>query len=97
MSMHAARIGNSQRLQDVLGALSRGGQWSTRDLVKATGRFAINSIVAELRENGYDIECEPGTEMENGRNKRVWRYRLVPPGFELQAPPNGAEWRDGAG
>ena len=94
MAMHAARIENSERLQAVLAVLSRGGRWSTRDLVEATGRYAINSIVAELRENGFRIECKPGTEIENGRKKKVWRYRLVPPAFNLEAPPGA---RDAAG
>ena len=95
--MHAARIERSKRLQDVLALLSRGGRYSTRDIIDKTGYCAINSIVSELRANGYDIDCSSETGTINGRSQVVYYYRLVPPSFALKSPPSGAERRDGAG
>ncbi len=50
-----ARVENSPRLQRALDLL-QDGQWhSTRDIVRAADVCAVNSIITELRCNGYDI------------------------------------------
>lgn len=66
--MHAARLDRSQRLRRVLDALADGYPHSTLDLVHGAGVCAVNSIVAELRENGYAIDCQ--------RVGDVWYYTL---------------------
>lgn len=71
--MHAARLDHSPRLQAVLRALSDGAERSTLDLVRETGRCAINSIVSELRANGYAIHCRQAKAPGGGR---IWLYRL---------------------
>lgn len=76
--IHAADPAKSKRLQSVLEALRRAGPagMTTRDLIRATGWCAVNSIAAELREAGYNIppaECEGIGE--DGR--RIYRYRLL--------------------
>jgi hypothetical protein len=70
--MHHARIDKSERLQRVL-ALLRDGAWhTTRNIVFGAEVMAVNSVVAELRANGYIIECESVSGIR-GR----YRYRLV--------------------
>ena len=69
--MHYARIEHSPRLQRLLSVLRQGGWYSTRDLVKEAEVMAISSAVDELRENGFDIQCE--------RRKQYWYYRLIQP------------------
>ena len=88
--MHAAKIENSERLQAVLGLLSRGGRYSTRQIIDETGYCAVNSIVAELRANGYAIDCTPESGAVKGRRQVVYYYRLVPPAFDLEAPAGAA-------
>lgn len=68
MSMHAASVNHSARLRRVLNALHDGYPHSTLDLVRDAGVCAVNSIVAELRQNGYAIDCQ--------RVGDVWYYTL---------------------
>ena len=56
--MHAASIEKSERLGRVLDLLSKGGEFSTLDIIKQANVCAVNSIVAELRQNGFDIDCQ---------------------------------------
>ena len=67
--MHAARLDKSERLQRVAKLLKRGGWHSTMDIIQRAQVCAVNSIVAELRANGWQIECQ--------RTGDVWRYRRV--------------------
>ena len=55
--MHAARLEHSPRLQRVLQLLGDGRWYSTLDIVIGAGVCAVNSCVAELRANGFDIAC----------------------------------------
>ena len=55
--MHYARVEKSNRLQRVLAALSCGRALTTRTIVRRARVCAVNSIVSELRANGYVIEC----------------------------------------
>jgi hypothetical protein len=66
--MNAASIEKSDRLARVLELLWQGGEFSTLDIIKQTNVCAVNSIVAELRQNGFDIYCQ--------RRGDKWFYRL---------------------
>jgi hypothetical protein len=66
--MNAASIEKSDRLARVLDLLSQGGDFSTLDIIKQANVCAVNSIVAELRQNGFDINCQ--------RRGDKWFYRL---------------------
>lgn len=66
--MHAAKVESSARLTRVLRALKRKKKLSTRELIQRTDLCAINSIVSELRQNGYQIKCT--------REGMVWFYEL---------------------
>lgn len=66
--MHAARLHGSFRLARVLAVLRDGAEHTTFDLIHAAHVCAVNSIIAELRSNGFDIRCE--------RRGDVWFYRL---------------------
>lgn len=66
--MNAASIEKSERLLRVLNLLSEGGEFSTLDIIKQANVCAVNSIVAEIRQNGYVIDCQ--------RRGDRWFYRL---------------------
>lgn len=66
--MNHANIESSDRLQRVAQVLAQGGEFSTLDIIKKANVCAVNSIVSELRQNGYDISCE--------RRGEKWFYRM---------------------
>lgn len=66
--MKAANIEKSARLGRVLDLLSQGGEFTTLDIIKKAGVCAVNSIISELRCNGYEINCQ--------RRGDKWFYRL---------------------
>jgi len=66
--MNAASIESSDRLNRVLNLLSQGGEFTTLDIIKSANVCAVNSIIAELRQNGLDINCQ--------RRGDKWFYRL---------------------
>ena len=68
--MHAAKLENSERLARVDRLLRKGGEFTTLDIISRAKVCAVNSIVAELRENGRDIRCE--------RRGSLWYYRMQP-------------------
>ena len=72
--MNHAHLATSPRLQRALAVLrARRGRWTTtRTLLRAANICAVNSVIAELRENGIAVECEQ--RVEGGR--RRWAYRL---------------------
>lgn len=72
--MHAARIERSERLQRVHALLSDGAEHSTYDIIAEAKVAAVNSIVAELRDNGFYIECRRARDPLTGRP--IWRYRM---------------------
>ena len=82
--MHAARLGSSARLQRVHDLLSSGLEYSTLDILRLARVCAVNSIVAELRHGGAEIECRQSVTR---RGKRVWLYRMTAgiPGFREPA------------
>lgn len=72
--MRAARLTKSARLKRALRALQADGGWmSTRELIRRARICAVNSVIAELRENGCDIETKQDTD---DKGERRWRYRL---------------------
>lgn len=72
--MNYARVEKSRRLQSILIALHTGPK-TTRELIALTGQCAINSTVAELRENGYDIRCNLRERTKDG--SMIYVYALV--------------------
>lgn len=66
--MKAAKLESSPRLQRVLDVLMTGRDLTTLDIIVEAGVCAVNSCVAELRANGYDIRCR--------RAGDLWFYRL---------------------
>jgi hypothetical protein len=66
--MNAANIENSDRLNRVLDLLSQGTEFTTLDIIKQANVCAVNSIVSELRQNGFDIACQ--------RRADKWFYKL---------------------
>lgn len=56
--MKAARLETSPRLQRVLDLLSDGRPRTTREIVVGAHVCAVNSCIAELRENGIAVHCE---------------------------------------
>lgn len=68
MPMHFARLRTSKRLQRVLGLLSTGREYSTRDIIVHANVCAVNSIISEIRKNGIAVHCRT--------SGRVYFYRL---------------------
>jgi hypothetical protein len=66
--MNAASIEKSARLGRVLDLLSQGGEFTTLDIIRQAEVCAVNSIVSELRCNGFDITCQ--------RRGDKWFYTL---------------------
>ena len=67
--MNAAKFEKSTRLQRVYKLLKRGGEFSTLDIIQNAGVCAVNSIISELRQCGYQISCQ--------RRAHKWFYRLI--------------------
>lgn len=72
MSMHAGKLENSPRLQRVLRYLRYKTVATTMEIMQGCQVCAVNSIVAELRENGFTIDC---TAVKGQRG--VYQYRLI--------------------
>jgi hypothetical protein len=66
--MNAANIENSDRLNRVLDLLSQGTEFTTLDIIKQANVCAVNSIISELRQNGFEIDCQ--------RRADKWFYKL---------------------
>jgi hypothetical protein len=67
--MNAANFDKSDRLQRVYKLLKKGGEYTTLDIIQRAGVCAVNSIVSELRQAGYQITCQ--------RRADKWFYRLI--------------------
>lgn len=72
--MNAARLSSSARLRRALTALEAMPELTTLELIRAANICAVNAVVAELRENGCEIECEQRTDTDG---RRRWVYRLI--------------------
>ena len=56
--MHYARLHKSERLRRTLGFLRKARRWvSTMEIIHGADVCAVNSIIAELRANGFIIPC----------------------------------------
>ena len=75
--MHAARIEKSARLQRVAELLATGREFSTREISLGAQVCAVNSCIAELRDNGLRIHCE--------RRGSQWFYRMEDPEKDQEA------------
>lgn len=79
----AAKLADSDRLQRALRLLiAERHRWlTTRTILRRANVCAVNTVIAELRENGAEIECKT-TVLQGGR--RRWSYRLTktPEGWE---------------
>lgn len=68
--MHHAKLDKSARLQRVAKVLKQHKRpLSTMDIIKKANVCAVNSIIAELRANGMNIDCQ--------RNGDAWYYHEV--------------------
>jgi len=67
--MNAANFDKSDRLQRVYKLLKKGGEYTTLEIIQRAGVCAVNSIVSELRQAGYQITCQ--------RRANKWFYRLI--------------------
>lgn len=65
--MKAARVESSDRLRRVDNLLAGGREYTTLEIIAYCGVCAVNSIVAELRQNGRDIRCR--------REGNAWYYK----------------------
>ncbi len=88
--MHAASLARSPRLQRVHALLADQCPHSTLDIIATAGVCAVNSIIAELRANGAEINCFR-TMSPTGP---VWFYQLA---FQLehQAGPAASDMGGG--
>src|SRR3989304_3301989 len=67
----SARLENSDRLQRALDVLLDGHPHTTRDIIIEADVCAVNSIVTELRGNGFIIECEAGSGIKAGEGMKA--------------------------
>jgi hypothetical protein len=70
--MHAANIDDSPRLLKVRDFLRRVAAATTLEIIRACDVCAVNSIISELRINGYHITC---TAVKGKRG--VYAYKLI--------------------
>jgi len=70
--MHAANIEDSPRLQKVRDFLRRKGAATTLEIIQGCQVCAVNSIIAELRANGFTVECN-AVKGQRG----VYSYSLI--------------------
>lgn len=70
--LHYANADRSARLQRVLNVLRIAGRdgMTTAEIIHEAHVCAVNSAVAELRANEYEISCEC-------ESRGVFRYRLI--------------------
>jgi hypothetical protein len=66
--MNYANIEKSLRLQKVITVLKDKKWHSTMNIIKRADVCAVNSIITELRLNGFDIKCK--------REANKWLYQL---------------------
>lgn len=76
--MNHRKLGKNANLQRALKVLriarAQGdGSLTTMQIVKRARVYAVNSVIAELRENGCEISCEQRIDADG---KRRWFYRL---------------------
>lgn len=70
--IHYAKIENSPRLQRTLAVLQSGKPATTLEIMMYARVCAVNSIISELRRNGFEIDSRP---VKGGGG--IWEYQLV--------------------
>lgn len=66
--MHSATLETSDRLKRVYDVL-QAGPATTMEIIQQAGVCAVNSIIAELRDNGIQVKCDC-------LGKGIFQYRL---------------------
>lgn len=56
--IHFAKFADSERLQRFLDLLLDGQKHTTLQIIQGAGVCAVNSAACELRENGFEVECD---------------------------------------
>jgi hypothetical protein len=56
--IHYAKFSDSDRLQRLLDFLLDGHRHTTLEIIKGADICAVNSAACELRENGFEVECD---------------------------------------
>jgi hypothetical protein len=70
----AARL-DSPRLQRVLRLLSDGRPHTTRTILRRANVCCVNTVIAELRHHGAEIECV--VQPSHAGLRRRWTYRMT--------------------
>lgn len=79
--MHHASLKTSPRLLRTLRALQAAdAEISTYELSRAAEICAVNSVIAELRENGAEITCRQ--VVRDGQRRFYYRLMRSPKGYE---------------
>ena len=81
--IHYANIATSPRLQRVLSALADGAEHTTREIITKADVCAVNTVISELRSNGFDITTRDHGINENGSH--VYSYRWPKTQTQLSA------------
>lgn len=68
IDVNSAQLENSQRLQRTIAVLEDGREHTTLNIIANAKICAVNSAVAELRDNGFDIKCQ--------RRGDLWFYKM---------------------
>lgn len=76
--IHAAKLSRSARLQRAHRLLADGHERTTLEIILGAGVCAVNSVIAELRENGAVIDGR----WETRPTGRVFLYRMTKPAPE---------------
>ncbi len=78
--MHHARLHTSPRLRRTLKVLQEAqGEMTTYELSRAADICAVNSVIAELRENGAEITCRQA--VKDGQRRFYYRLMKSPKGY----------------
>jgi hypothetical protein len=56
--IHYAKFADSDRLQRFLDLLLDGQRHTTLEIIHSADICAVNSAACELRENGFEVECD---------------------------------------
>lgn len=78
--MHHARLNTSPRLRRTLKVLQEAqSEMTTYELSRAADICAVNSVIAELRENGAEITCRQA--VKDGQRRFYYRLMKSPKGY----------------
>ena len=73
--IHFARLSNSPRLQRFLKILSDGKKHTTREIQVKAKVCNPNTAKAELKENGFNVDCKLREVTEDG--SKIFEYQLI--------------------